>query len=339
MLANNLAFIQDKPPLVSVLVALYNADDLIDKLMTSILETEYENLEILLVDDSSTDNTFKSCKDWEKRDSRIKCFQNEKNEGIFPTYARLLGNAKGKYVIWNDQDDFRDPTFIRKAVKILESNPKVVLCHSLTMVSVESLNVHITTIDAISGQLSLVRRYWRLIRNFSDITIYGLIVREALERTTKWQPVIGSCNLLLFELMLVGEFSQIDEMLFYYTGKGFSKRPDTKAERDRSIVEKQASKVAPPWFVLTILQIRSIWKINGPNLFEKILLTFAIGLHFFASSLAKILYRFISKLFGQRAGRNFRKILGFFVISEKNTIQIVQKDDYPEIYSLDYPLK
>ena len=325
-------------PLVSILVATYNGEHLLDELLEILLSSSYTNIEIVIVDDFSNDGTQKVCEKWKAIDSRIRYFRNEKNIGIFPTYQRLYNLSFGKYVMWNDQDDLHDPSFITKAVKILESDESLVLCHSLTEVSVEGLRVHQTSIKSLVGAKGLKSRYWNLLRTFSDITIYGLIKRDALIETQLWQERLGSCNLLLFELILAGSFQQIEEVLFYYEGKGVKGRPSTGDELARSVVRKSNQNVFLPSLRILIAQVKGIWRTQRIGVLDKVLISILSVLYILLGILIKLIYRITLKLFPRIARRYLLEPLGKIVFSKKDIVQLVIRDEHPEIYSRDFPL-
>ena len=98
---------QDVNILISVIIPIYNIMDCLEKCVTSVINQTYPHLEILLIDDGSTDGTSQLCDELEKRDSRIKVF-HKKNGGS--SSARNLGlkNAHGAFIGFVDSDDFID---------------------------------------------------------------------------------------------------------------------------------------------------------------------------------------------------------------------------------------
>lgn len=100
--------------LVSVIVPVYNAEQFLEKCVTSILKQTYWNLEIILVDDASTDHSRKVCQILQKKDDRIKLILNDINRG--PSAARNDGMniAKGEFLFFVDSDDYIDKETIMK---------------------------------------------------------------------------------------------------------------------------------------------------------------------------------------------------------------------------------
>ena len=105
-LINNTKFIKSKNPKITVIVPIYNSELYIKKVIRSIQNQRMLDIEIILVNDASTDNTLKIIEEMQKEDYRIELINNEKNMGIL--YSRCIGslNAKGKYIVPLDHDDF-----------------------------------------------------------------------------------------------------------------------------------------------------------------------------------------------------------------------------------------
>ena len=100
--------------LVTVVLPIYNVEKYLDRCINSVVNQTYRNLEILLIDDGSTDNCPKMCDDWAAKDSRIRVIHKE-NQGL--GYARNTGidNSNGEYICFFDSDDYIDESTIEKA--------------------------------------------------------------------------------------------------------------------------------------------------------------------------------------------------------------------------------
>ena len=92
-------------PLVSVIVPIYNSGKYLDKCIDSIVNQTYKNLEIILVDDGSTDNAPEICDEWAKKDERIKVIHQE-NGGVSKARNVGLDNVTGEYISFVDSDDY-----------------------------------------------------------------------------------------------------------------------------------------------------------------------------------------------------------------------------------------
>ena len=108
-------------PLVSVVVPVYNVEKYLERCVDSLLRQTYQNLEIILVDDGSTDGSLKIMEKYAKEDDRIHLVQHEKNRGLFQ--ARITGSeaAHGKYIAFVDSDDYVSIDWFRTLLKKAEA--------------------------------------------------------------------------------------------------------------------------------------------------------------------------------------------------------------------------
>lgn len=96
----------------SIIVAVYNIEQYIDKCVASIVGQSYENLEIILVNDGSTDSSLSKCNHWSEIDGRIKVV-NKQNGGLSSARNAGLIQAKGNYILYVDGDDWLDKDLIK----------------------------------------------------------------------------------------------------------------------------------------------------------------------------------------------------------------------------------
>ena len=91
-------------PLISVIIPVYNVENFLHDCLNSILKQTYTNLEIILVDDGSTDKSGEICDEFAKNDSRIKVL-HQKNSGQAVARNNALNIASGEYIAFADSDD------------------------------------------------------------------------------------------------------------------------------------------------------------------------------------------------------------------------------------------
>lgn len=125
-------------PLVSVLIPTYNSEKYIKDTLEGILNQTYDNLEIVVIDDASTDKTLDIVRKY--TDKRIKLFLNNKNLGISGNMNKGIKLSNGKYLAIMDADDWSYPYRIEQQVNLMEDNPKVVLCSGYMDICDEDLN-------------------------------------------------------------------------------------------------------------------------------------------------------------------------------------------------------
>ncbi len=111
-------------PLVSILIPVYNRERYIEQCVRSAMAQTYRNIEIIVVDNHSTDNTFSILCELQKEDDRILIYQNEKNLGPVKNWKRCLHYASGEYgkIIWSD--DYIDTHYLDRTLPFM-NNPGV----------------------------------------------------------------------------------------------------------------------------------------------------------------------------------------------------------------------
>ncbi len=113
-------------PLLSILLPVYNIGHYLPDCIDSLLDSSYDNLEILAIDDFSKDDSLKVLRLYKKLDSRIKIYKNVKHYGKALTLNRLLRKAKGQFIVCMDGKDIVYKQKFAKQVKFLQENTKTV---------------------------------------------------------------------------------------------------------------------------------------------------------------------------------------------------------------------
>ena len=108
-------------PLISVIVPVYNVETLLPRCVDSILTQTYECLEVLLVDDGSTDASGEICEQFAKKDTRIRVIHKE-NGGLSSARNAGLDVASGDYIGFVDSDDWIEPEMYAEMLALRERN-------------------------------------------------------------------------------------------------------------------------------------------------------------------------------------------------------------------------
>lgn len=117
----------EKNPLVSIIIPVYNREKYIIDAIRSSCNQTYKNIEIIIVDNHSTDKTWNVLQEWAGRDSRIRIFQNEKNVGPVRNWECCLNKTKGDFlkILWSD--DWMSETFVEEALKRMDDDTAFVI--------------------------------------------------------------------------------------------------------------------------------------------------------------------------------------------------------------------
>lgn len=125
---------------IDILLATYNGEKFVKEQIESILNQTYENFNLIISDDASTDNTLNILEEYEKKDTRIKVFKKEKNKGLIDNFEFLLKNVTSDYFMFSDQDDIWKKDKIEKSINKLKEESSGLVYTDLEIVD-EKLNV------------------------------------------------------------------------------------------------------------------------------------------------------------------------------------------------------
>lgn len=203
-------------PRVSIGLPVYNGENYVEEALQSLLTQTYEDLEVIISDNASTDRTEEICRRVAACDPRVRYVRNERNLGPARNYNNAFLLSRGELFKWAAHDDTYAPEYLRKCVEVLESDPGVVLCHCRT----QYIDKDARVIGAYDGRLRSDSpethvRFGDLIMNVKCFEIFGVIRSSALRQT----PLHGSFGhadgILLARLGLMGRFHEIPEYLFF----------------------------------------------------------------------------------------------------------------------------
>jgi glycosyltransferase involved in cell wall biosynthesis len=205
-------------PLVSIGLPVYNGERDLPRALDCLLAQDYDNFEIVISDNASTDSTRQICEEYAARDARIKLSFNNTNIGIIANFESVLEKANGSYFMWAAHDDLWSKSFVREMVKELEGHRDA----SVAMSAVERLHENGSAGDVVrfedaanpnsitTFQLVMALAHGSPHHYF----IYGLFRRDFLRRAFKNFPsVIASDRLLMIQIAMSTRFRYVDEVL------------------------------------------------------------------------------------------------------------------------------
>ena len=218
--------------LVSVVIPTYNREHLIKNTIDSVLKQTYQNFEIIVVDDGSTDNTKEIVKSI--KDNRIKYVYQE-NAGAQAARNKGLLLAKGEYISFLDCADEWLPEFIEKTINaLIKDNAKCAYC--LTGVDGPNNNIIAAREDTLSGNIYADA----LKQGYVTSPLSLMIKTECFKTIGKWDENLKSCqdDDICFRLAKYFRFVLIPEVLNYVNGK------------DGTGISSNVSRVALGWEIL-----------------------------------------------------------------------------------------
>ena len=120
--------------LITVIVPVFNAEKWINKCIDSLLNQTYKNIEILLVDDKSEDNSLRILEQYAKNNEKIRIIIKETNSGVSDSRNIGIKNSKGKFITFVDADDTIDKDFIKQSYEIALKNNADIVCGGFNLI-------------------------------------------------------------------------------------------------------------------------------------------------------------------------------------------------------------
>ena len=205
-------------PLVSVVMAAYNAERYITESVNTVLAQTYPHWELIIVNDGSTDSTPAIAQEYSESDSRIMVL-TQPNQGLGPARNAGIRQAKGDWLVFLDADDLWDPKILEKQISVSERYPDVdVIFTDGWIFNNDDLN-ETRPYPTISGYFSAEEMY-RLEYETNYIPVQTAMVSRKMVRKIGLQQVIVRCcedwDYWLRVARAGGNFYGIDEKLFYY---------------------------------------------------------------------------------------------------------------------------
>ena len=206
--------------LVSIGIPTYNSENRLGALLENFQKQTYRNLELIVSDDASKDNTFAVCASYAAHDLRIRCMRQEKNLGQLGNFPFVLREAKGEYFMWASDDDHWSDHFVEKLVSVLDAHPEcgVAMSSYARVFEDRPQKVFLMEGPYDLNEKSSFYLFRRMVLDAPIHTIsYGIFRRDFLTRLMKrprpecmrWERV------LMAEITLATEVRTIPEVLFF----------------------------------------------------------------------------------------------------------------------------
>ena len=207
---------QKNQPLVSVVMPVYNAEPYLCDAIESIVNQTYGNIEFIIVDDASTDNSWKIIQRYKKQyTKKIKILRNKNNLGVSMTVKKAINKAEGDFIARMDADDISYPNRIEKQLRYLIAHPKTVAIGTqCQIIDAEGKNIGIKKFPI---SFSEVKKY---IFEFVPLQQPSLMISRK-KLPSKFEYYKDGLNTaeeveLLFKLFKYGKVENLDETLLKY---------------------------------------------------------------------------------------------------------------------------
>jgi glycosyltransferase involved in cell wall biosynthesis len=223
----------DAPPTVSIGLPVFNGEKHIAAALDSLLAQDFDDFELIVSDNASTDRTARIVEGYARRDPRVRLVRNSANVGAAANFGRTFELSGGRYFMWAADDDLWSPRYVGLCVRALESTAGAVLaCTSLQFIDQDGRVMAIPDqADFDNPDLSSPSARGRLetlLRQSGWYLTYGLARSEALRRTHLYRNVYAGDMALMVEIALLGPCVKVPEVAY------FNRRQPGKTEVERA---------------------------------------------------------------------------------------------------------
>ncbi len=252
-------------PRISVIMPLYNAEKYVEQAINSILNQTYQDFELIIVDDKSTDKSYEICR--RIKDKRIRLFQNNCNFGISQTRNIALQHTNGEYIAIMDDDDIAPLYRLEKEIVFLDYHKDII-----------AVGGHCRFIDEKGNDLG---KQWNIFTNPKYINAHiifsnpipnsaGMIRNEILQKyNIRYQDGMYGTEDYRFwaECSMYGFLGNIDEVMLYWrkTNAGVTNRELYTDERKKAVAETQKYLLEKLGFCLKKNDIEILTKTLGED--------------------------------------------------------------------------
>ena len=203
-------------PRLSVGLPVYNSSAYVAESIEAVLGQTFEDFELIISDNASTDDTGEVCQRYVKQDSRVRYFRQPKNVGLAPNHNFCVQQSNGELFKWAAGDDLYARDLLEKCVAALDDNPKVVLAHSWTAMIDGNGNFYQANSYPLRTSAARAPERFRSMLNDSGGDDDGGVMRkEILLRTAMKESYHHADRTIIAELALHGPFYQVPEWLYF----------------------------------------------------------------------------------------------------------------------------
>ena len=209
--------------LVSIGLPVYNGMPYVENAILSLLHQTYNNFELVICDNNSTDETWDICQKYAQKDSRIRLYRNNQTIGVMDNFLRVLELTSGEFFMWAAHDDIWYPNYVSRCLDALKLNEKAILCFCQS----ELVN-HVsgtTSLDTVCTNLLTdnTKQQASNLLNSNCPTpnaIYGLFKRhylvDIIQKIRNRLYVYGGDRVLLLQVTLSGKIVFLEDVLRIY---------------------------------------------------------------------------------------------------------------------------
>ena len=203
-------------PRLSIGLPVYNGEKYLRESLDALLGQSYEDFELIISDNASTDGTEDICRGYEAQDPRIRYVRQPYNIGAAPNHDLVFQLARGELFKWASHDDLYGRDLLARCVDALDEHPEAVLCHAdMAIIDASGQIVHQYEYSLATGSPLAPQRFRSLLFTDGGDDEYGVIRAEILGRVSPSASYHNPGRTLVAEIALHGRFHQVRELLYF----------------------------------------------------------------------------------------------------------------------------
>lgn len=223
--------------LISIIIPVYNNCTSIKKCLDSLINQSYKNLEIIIINDGSTDKTENVCLEYKENDKRIK-YYFKKNSGVSDTRNYGIAKATGEYLCFIDSDDYIEKDYIEKLYNNLKATNAKIAISGFTKINEDGSNAEKRYYKTNKKVLKF-EEYVDNFINYAYLTRVNMLIKKELLKNIKFESKLkyGEDILFTFELLKDNEMCYVPIFGYYYVQNSNSLTHQTTMEAAEKYME------------------------------------------------------------------------------------------------------
>jgi len=213
-------------PLVTIGLPTFNRAPKLKRAIETVLGQTYQNLELVISDNASTDGTQQLCEEFSRRDKRVKYFRQPTNHGAVANFRAVLDYARGEFFMWLGDDDWLDPGYVGECLSVLIKHPDhQLVCGRGRYFQMDTLSHDESVLNLTEETGSLrVLSYFRQVAG--NAALYGIARHEVIS-SLKLRDVMGTDWLVIADLAFLGKVRTLESVFVNRASGGVSGSAET----------------------------------------------------------------------------------------------------------------
>ncbi len=227
-------------PRLTIGLPVYNGEEFLAESLDALLGQSYEDYELVITDNASTDGTADLCRRYLAKDSRISYHRLPRNIGAAGNHNHVFTLARGELFKWASHDDLYGRTLLERCVEALDERPDFVLAHSYNA-TIDSHGKIIEPYDyrIPTDSASAAERFRGLLHASGGDDFYGVIRTAALRRVKPHDSYHHADRTFVMDMAMQGRFHQVPELLY------FRRDHENRAERANPSIRSRCANLDP----------------------------------------------------------------------------------------------